>query len=310
MSQHQTYQRRTVTADNRPAAAAARCARSERCSSATVTDSQDPIPAWADLPSPFCRKDTSRICRVLAEMPRRYVSLRLAIGQKPRLGEDSRVTGSRDAPIPVRLDIDALIRDMLLILVSWEERVADTADLTRPSAALSRRRRDEVAVPAAVRTLAPRIDILFTLPGAPMMRVKPIPSREKVVDWAAALTGTGVTGSVHPAAGYVVADIQLGGSDAGLEILNLGDRCRRALRETTPPPMLLDGIPCRRCEHLSLIAAPEPEWKSECSECGDLLSLAEYGEHARRYAIWAKTAVSEGRIEPSRPAEYAKLTAA
>ena len=309
MSQHQTYQRRTTTtvADR---AVAARCARAERCSSATTSDGQDPVPAWADLPSPFCRKDTGRVCRSLADMPRRYVALRLAIGQKPRLGEDSRVTGSRDAPIPLRLDIDALIRDMLLILVSWEERVAETADLTRPSAALSRHRRDEIAVPAAVRTLAPRVDILFALAAQPMMRVKPIPAREKVPDWAAGLAAASTAGFVHPGGGYVTADIPLAGPDAGLEILNLGDRCRRALRETTPPPLLLDGIPCRRCEHLALTAAPEPEWKSECSQCGDLLSQAEYSEHAKRYAIWAKTAVVEGRIEPTRPDEFAKLTAA
>ena len=290
--------------------AAARCARAERCSAATTSDTGEPAAAWADTPSPFCRKDTARVCRSLADMPRRYVSLRIQIGIKPRMGEDSKVTGSRDAPIPVRLDIDALIRDMLLILVSWEERVAEIAGLARPAAALSRRRRDEVAVTTAVKTLAPRVDILFALTPQPMMRVKPIPARDKVTDWAAALTATAAAGFVHPGGGYVTADIPLAGPDAGLEILNLGDRCRRALRETTPPPLLLDGIPCRRCEHLALTAAPEPEWKSECSQCGDLLSQAEYSEHAKRYAIWAKTAVVEGRIEPTRPDEFAKLTAA
>jgi len=287
-----------------------RCARGERCLDAIPGEAEGTLAAgYAEPGLPFCRRDASAVGRALAGVPERYVHLRTVIGVKGQSGGD-KVTMSRSAPLPVRLDVDALIRDMILILCSWDERIADLAQLTRPSAQLSRCRRDETVIPAAVAALAPRMDMLLKLQPAAMWRVLPIRFRRGQPPEIPGLAGhANPAGYAHPHAGYAEVNIDLDGAAAGLELLQLERRCRRTLGLTLPPPVTLDGIPCRRCEHLALEAAPEPQYKSACADCGDLLTPEEYRTWTRTYEAWARAQVLAGELEPSDPAGFSKLAA-
>jgi hypothetical protein len=267
------------------------------------------MPAWADPPLPFCKKDATAIGRALAAMPERYVMLHMALGAKTRVPDD-KVSGSRQAPVPIRLDVDTLVRDMVLILCSWEERVADAAQLTRPATWLSRYRRDQVSIPAAVTTLAPRLPELLQYRATPMIRVIPIGTRKADAAAQAAVQARGLTGRAHRSAGYAEVYADLDGSAAGLEFLHLEYRCRRTLGQTIPPPVLLEGIPCRSCDALALEAAPEPQYKSSCAECGELLTEIEYRGYVKQYDHWVRRQVAAGEITPNHMAEYAKLAAA
>jgi hypothetical protein len=275
----------------------ARCARGGHCLNATVEDGELTA-AWSDPPSPFCGRDTSLVARSLAGLPAWYVALRVAIGDKPR-GRDDKVSGSRAAPVPVRLNVDALIRDMITILCSWDERIADAHQLTRPATWLTRLRRDEVTIPATVGALTPRLPDLLQLPPSPMWRTCSL--------HAAAALPAGTPGRVHPLAGYAEVFTELDGTGAGLELLRLDYRCRRVLGHTTPPPVRLDGVPCRQCEALALEVAPEPQYRSLCADCGHLMSHAEYRDWARQYAAWARQRVMSGDLEPNDPAAYQKI---
>jgi hypothetical protein len=286
-----------------------RCARGDRCADATTTieDEGRLTAAWADMPLPFCPRDARAVSRMLYGMPGWFVELRQAIGEKPR-GITDKVSGSRAAPIPVRLDVDALIRLMVVVLCSWEERLADVAQLTRPATWLSRYRRDQVSIPAAVKVIGPRVDDLLQLAVQPMIRTIPIDT--KAADAAALETVRAgkLTGRAHRSAGYAEVYADMDGAAAGLEILYLDHRCRQTLGQTPPRPVVLDGVPCRNkdCEMLSLEVAPEPQYRSECGECGDLMSADEYARHTRRYATWARSQVAAGNVEPAHLDDYRK----
>jgi hypothetical protein len=227
------------------------------------------------------------------------VALHIALGQKTKGRQDKISGGSRNPPVPLRLDVDALIRDMILILCSWDERIAEAHQLTRPATWMSRYRRDQVAIVATVGALSPRLPDLLRLPAMPMVRVYSVAAADELTsDWI---------GRMHRLAGFAEVYADLDGAAAGLEFLKLDYRCRKTLGHTLPPPIRLDGVPCKRCEMLALELAPEPQYRSACAECGDLLTATEYAEWACRYAAWARQQVEAGDLEPNDPIEYAKL---
>jgi hypothetical protein len=274
---------------------ARRCARGERCPGAQADDEGVLQAAWAEEAS-FCLRDYRHVARCLDELPEKYVDLRSQLGSKTPQGDD-RVSGSRTPPVPVRLDFDELIRDMLLILCSWEEQLRSAAQLTPLDTAMSRHRRDEVALPAAVALLTAHFDRLLVLPPAPMRRIRSMRSAAELPE--------GTLGLVHPAGGYAEVILDLSGADAGLELISLHYRCRSALRQTSAPPEKLDGIPCRRCDMLSLErAAPPrapdaPEYWSECAQCGQLMSREEYVNWVKLYAAWVNEQQTAPLLEAS-----------
>lgn len=292
-----------VTQDAPGAGQGRRCARGERCADAAPhPDTRQIVAAWPESQgSNFCQRDATIIGRVLGGMPERYVGLHLMLGQKTRV-TDERVSGSRTAPIPLRADVDALARDMTVSLASWHARIAAAQSLTSLPAG---RRRQQVIVTAAVRTLAPRIEDLLRLGPAPMLRHFTIR--------AAALLPEGTPGQLHmldeqrkhPL--YADVTLMLNGAAAGLEILELDYRARHVLGLTVPPPARLEGIPCKRCDMLALEVAPEPQYKSACSACGDLLTQDEYDDWVKLYAAWARQQIQSQGLEPDR---YQDLAAA
>ena len=231
-------------------------------------------------------------------MPERYVALHLILGAKTRV-TDERVSGSKTAPIPLRVDVDAILRDMVASLHSWHVRIAAAQSLQQPQV---RRVRDQVALQSAVRVLSPRLEDLLRLRPAPMSR--------KLSVRAAAQLPPGTAGHVRVIDKKtkipLFADVTLvlSGACAGLEILELDYRARHLLGLTTPPPVRLDGVPCKRCDLLALEVPPEPQYKSSCSACGDLLTQSEYEDWCKLYAAWARQQIDAQGLEPD---SYATL---
>ena len=209
------------------------CARGPRCASRGPDDQPAPTPR------PFCDADRDLIEAAIRAMPALYVRQE-QIMRTPSFAaplDAVRVSATPALAVPIRLEPEAIQREMVEVLVSWEERVRDVARLTPLDTATSRHRRGGVAVQQACDVLATRVDALIALPPAPMLRAGEI------------------------------AD--LSGVDAGLEILALHWRARaglpetgsgtralpvpcgncgwRALREILDVLGLLDGARCRRC---------------------------------------------------------------
>lgn len=245
------------------------CSRGEWCaSSVIVTEDGETRREPAYTFQSFCPRDREHVAAALDDLPDLHARLSDELGEKRR-GGGEKVTVSKSAPIPVNTAVDALMRDITETLVSWHERVADIARLSFPGGDLSRRRRDHVAVEAAVTALSGHLDALLALPPQPMWRTAD-DSRELE---------------------------DLDGAAAGLEILHLHYLCRRLLGETRARAETFDGIPCRECEDIALEHAEPPSDpdehapKSRCASCGDVMDDEEFEAWADRYSTWAESAM-------------------
>jgi hypothetical protein len=268
------------------------CARGEWCEDAVLTRLEDGTVRRDGALGyrAFCERDRARIIEHLDELPRLYADLAAEIG-RPSSGTQQ-VRAPFGPRIPLRADVDALMRTMEEVLSSWHERTAAVARLGFPEGNLSRRRRPGFAISQAVLIIGAHIDALLAL--------GPEPVRRTVSHQAAAALPPGTPGTVRPGYAAVIAD--LSGADAGLEILHLHYLARSILGETRAAPQELLGVPCRReeCDLRALRRAElpsdpsAPAWWSECSACGDRMNEAEYADWTRRYARWA-----QGRTVPA-----------
>jgi hypothetical protein len=258
------------------------CARGEHCASAITVRLEDGKSRRDPLRGPrnFCDPDRGRIEHDLGELPGQYVRLAAELGSASRGTSAIRVPfGPR---IPLRVDVDALMRAIAECVCSWHERVAFAHRLDFPE----RGRRDSWAVGRAVAVMSGRVSALLALEPLGMRRAFDLRDLASLPEDA--------LGVVHSVYAEILLD--LGGTDAGLEILNLRYVARAVLGETRAKPEELLGVPCRReeCDRLALRRAELPSdpatpvWWSECSACGDKLTEGEYRDWTRRYARYAE----------------------
>ena len=247
------------------------CSRGEWCASSLPAENgARREPAYG--PRSFCDRDRGHIARCLEELPEQYVRLTAEMGSPSARGTAIRVPfGPR---VPLRADIDALVRLIAESLVSWHERVADVARLSFPESM----RRDSWAVGRAAGVLAAHLDAMLGLPAMPMSRAWDLRDLDRLPDGA-----SGVIRSV-----FADVTIDLSGADAGLEILRVRYLARAVLGETRARPEELIGVPCRDpqgdCGWRTLVRAElpsredEPVWWSACTRCGDKMTETEYRE--------------------------------
>lgn len=227
---------------------------------------------------PFCPKDRRLIETDLSQIPAQFVFLAAEIGNPVKNGQMIRMPfGPR---IPIRIDIDTLMRAIVESLSTWHERVAERDSLTYPYARTSKLQRQMIAVRNAERVLIHRVDALLALDSQPAARTRRVRTE-------------------RDPEGRATEDIteneDLDGIDAGMEIFTLRYLCRAVLGETNARPEELLGVPCRReeCDKIALRRAelpsdPKvPSWWSECWVCGDRMGEDEYREWTRWYAAWA-----------------------
>ncbi len=269
------------------------CARGDWCaSSVIVTGDRETRREPALGYQAFCPRDRTFIARCLEEMPEQHLRLSDELGRPS--GGSSSIRIPFGPRLPIRIDIDALLKLIAESLVSWHERVADVASLDFPSHGLSRMRRETVAVVRAADVLAADLDALLALETAPMSRAWSLRDLENLPD--------GATGIVHSV--YVDATIDLGGADAWLEIINLRHLSRAVLGETRARPEELVGVPCRAdgCGWRSVYRAEissredEPQWWTECARCGDRMTEPDYREWVALCAAYERNR----RKEPAR----------
>lgn len=246
------------------------CAQGDYCRGYRIEDNKR-LPALT--PRAFCVPCTALIDRHLDEIPELYARLFAELGNKGQGGE--RVSGSRTPPVPVRLDIDALMREIVDVLASWDERVRVAAGLSFPGTEPARRRRDGIAVALYVQTLGGHMTTLLGLEGEATRRDIPLEDVQ-----------LGDTGIVHVSAGYASVNRDLSGADAGLEILALHRRARAKLAETRLRERL--DVPCPGCDALSMERVSGSDHAAECSLCDRKLDEDAYRLLVGQYAAYEK----------------------
>lgn len=199
------------------------------------------MPRWG--PAPFCARDTQLIDGALAELPQLYVELHLELG---RYGSASgqRVSGTRERATPVRLEVDALMRQLHWTLVTWHELTADAVGQTVRTAL---RQRAGVEVGAACKVLRGQLGVLLRLPPSAVIR-----------------------------AGVVV---ELDGVQAGLELLRVHARARALLGRHRY--VQVREAPCERCGTYALTREAGAEL-TRCAECGHHTDEDGYLDWCRR----------------------------
>jgi hypothetical protein len=236
---------------------------------------------------PFCSSCRSRIAACLEELPGGCVRMLVQIGLRPRAGKAVRVPpGPRE---PIRLEVDALIRETAWVLGSWPERVAAVARLSPPDTQASVAHPVEAARDAA-QALHAHLDALLALPPEAMARVMYSPQAAE--EWIA-VTDPDEAGSVR-LSGEAFMMPRLSGVNAGKEILDLHYRARKVTGEVKARPEPLDGVPCRECEDMALERAeppsdPErPAMHSKCASCRHEMTREEYDAWVAMYRSWAE----------------------
>lgn len=215
------------------------CARGERCAARKTVagDGGARVIVPAQTYRAFCEADRDRIKDCLEDLPARYGELRARIGDKGRADGPRVSGGGKNPPVPINLGVDALIRQIEEIVLSWDERVravARLADLAAPSHA--------AAVTAACGLLTGHVDALLGLDNDWMARTMDLARHEHLPEDA--------NGWVHPAAEWILYHTDLGGEHAGREVLNLHHRCLKVLGRTPLHHDLI--VPCWECGERAL----------------------------------------------------------
>jgi hypothetical protein len=116
------------------------------------------------LDGPLCSGCLGRGHADIAALPGDYAALAAQTIPARGAATIGRVSGGdTDAPVPVALGVDAVQRDIVWTLTTWEPPVREAARLAGPPAG---RVRDGWAVTTAAQVLAPRVQLLAALPAA------------------------------------------------------------------------------------------------------------------------------------------------
>lgn len=196
-------------------------------------------------PRAFCDTDRRYIGRVIRQLPETYT--RLSFLLPPGSQASERVSGSKEPPAAVNVQVDAFMRETILIAVSWEEQVRAVAGLSLiPQDAV----RDGAALSRASQLLGGHdddrtgfLDTLLSLEPEPKRR--PLPGSRKLADCE---PGSHI---VIDASGDAWENRERGGTDAGLEFLRLHGRARAMLGLSLQRRRV--AVPCDGCDHMTLI---------------------------------------------------------
>jgi hypothetical protein len=264
------------------------CSRDARCSGRRIVaegGERKIVPARTY--GPFCTSCQGLIASCLAELPPAWSRLAGETAEMHRRGSGGHMPfGPR---LPFDASYDELTRRISETLLSWDERVRTVARLSVLDTQQSRRRGQLDAVTAASRLIGAHLTVLLALAPEPMMRSIP-----------------------HASSPDDITLLELGGRDAGDEILDLHRRALLLLGEIVRQREVIEGVPCKRCEEYALERAEPPSdpkreamW-SHCGSCQHQMDRKDFDQWAKWYSTWAdRMGLSCRRCQLGRHAECA-----
>jgi hypothetical protein len=192
-------------------------------------------------PRSFCDTDRGHIGAVIRRLPETYVELRLKLAKSHQ--QQERISGSREAPVPLDLEVEAFMRHIVLVTVSWEEQVRCTASLSEiPGGAT----RQGTALARACRLLGSEPGYLGALLSlGAEVKNRPVPGSGQVRELE---PGTVVW---IDSVGDVWQQREMDGTAAGLEFLALNGRARAMLGLSFQRRRV--AVRCDGCDGLTLV---------------------------------------------------------
>jgi hypothetical protein len=210
----------------------------------------------------LCANDRAYLVETINRIPELYLELYLMLDSKGGNLAGPRVSGGgKTPPVPLRVDVDALMRDVIDVISSWEARVRDVMNLS--ATVDTRRRRNGFAMASTCTFLATHVDVVLALEPALMQRSLDVADVKKLPEDAA--------GVVHTDSGWINYETLLSGSDAALELFSLLSRCRSKLGHTPKHQDLITPCWSEHCEQRTLRrwdGSAGLEDHVECGACG------------------------------------------
>jgi hypothetical protein len=246
-------------------------------------------------PRAFCASDERHIGEAIRGLPEVYTELSLRLAKTGQ--QEERVSGSREAPVPVNLEAETFMRHILLVTLTWEEMVRSAAGLSNPDACTACggegeangsgcrpcqgsgviKTRDGAALQRASillggedRDRTGHLGTLLSLEAAEVVR--PVPGSKRLAELE---PGTVVR---IDSAGDAWQQGEMTGTAAGLEFLRLSGRARGMLGLSRQRRRITE-VPCDGCRGRTLVQseAKAGGWEPvvRCTAC----SMAYAGAH-------------------------------
>jgi hypothetical protein len=246
-------------------------------------------------PRAFCETDTVYIGDAIRGLPEAYAELSLRLAKTGQ--QEERVSGSREAPLPLNLEAETFMRHIMLVTLTWEEIVRSAACLSNPDLCTACdgdgtrdgrdcpacrgsgvvRSRDGVALQRACELLAGQdrdrtghLGTLLSLEAAEVVR--PVPGSKRLAELE-----PGKVVSID-SSGDAWQQGKMTGTAAGLEFLRLNGRARGMLGLSRQRRRITE-VPCDGCRGKTLVQseAKAGGWEPavRCTAC----STAYTGTH-------------------------------
>lgn len=247
-------------------------------------------------PRAFCETDRSHIGAAIRGLPQAYAELSLRLAKSGQ--QDERVSGSREAAVPVDLETETFMRHIVLVTLTWEEIVRSAFSLSNPDLCLSCagdgerdgrqcpacqgsgviRSRDGVALQRACVLLGGEDDDrtgylgpLLSLEAGQVIR--PVPGSKRLAELK---PGTVIS---IDSAGDAWEQGEMDGTGAGLEFLALNGRARGMLGLSRQRRRVAE-VPCDGCRGKTLVQseAKAGGWEPvvRCTACPTAYTGAAY----------------------------------
>jgi hypothetical protein len=252
-----------------------RCIRADRCADASTVDGVR-VGAAVNVDHGLCVADEQHVQRAIETLPRDYVRLHLHLG-RATAGSAEFATGTKELPIPLRGEVEALMSEIVDTASTWAECVAAVSGIGVDTAA-DQDSRPGALLDRSVRLLVPRLPVLLALRDIEILEWVPgyaweAPTKCLGGHWS---PEGGVCTEVHTRTlwrdGYREA-VTRDGVDGALALLALHHRARKFLavdRKTFRLPE-----PCPACRVAALEHADGAD-VVDCAACGARLTWADY----------------------------------
>lgn len=256
-----------------------RCANPPgKCRGATLDNAGNRQPA--ETPNTLCDPCTDAIHWAITDIPATWIALHLAIGDHTRRNTP-RVAGSRNPPINLNTDVDALKTDIVEWLTLAAARLSETLNIDDPQPHNHTDREHARMVETCTRIITPHLDTLIDMPADNALIWAPPGATE----YPGERQYTDHTGTTHH--GLHITEIT--GLQIAQHLAELRRRARTLLAVTTPRDKL--PYPCPGCNQPELSRRQDkPAGRAEidqidCSHCG--LSWP-YDRYQQLCLIWAR----------------------
>lgn len=212
------------------------------------------------------------------DMPSTWVALHMAIGDTSR--NNQKVSISRDAPIVINADADALKMAIVEWLVAAAARVSEILNIEEPQPRNNTDTEHARVIIACTRIIGPNIDKLIALPA------------DDVMVWLSAAE------TQYPGERFYLDELgtphigvkvtPMTGADLALKLTDLRHKARTFLMITAPADKL--SLPCPRCNEYQLTRRHERRRSKEIDqiECGACGLDWPYEQYRNLTLIWVK----------------------